>query len=536
MPIQKIYPDIYDPALSGEAEPNLLRRRLYAGVRRLLAELFEVSESKTPEHPKDFPADTTAQIDEVRLAAIIGQLLLSGYDDPSQGRLERGFPSSRDLIFQGAGHEPNPGHPPPDTVPLRVHVVPEFVDQFTQAVRKFNANKGLYTQVFIQLRDKGGGQANGSATKTTIRSKQIAEVTERLITENVSPNDPHIILQVLSAIQQSLGGVVDAHPSALDIDLPELDAGTTVEIIPDNVRAVQAIYFSAQLEEMKLHAVVEKLVEHFERGMIPVTRGSAADKLYAWIKDTPQRLTEIDRRGLYGRVLGLAQGATNDAMPNREFSDLWRRFLATLSIKRREIFSSERDEVSVEQIHKAGRDLAVNISLHGYGMAHPAAIEMQDIVRQTIAIADEPAILRAYGVNDRWQLVDRVATLYLGGAVNGVKYRTLAAAGEKIIRWLADRAPILASSSAAGLSITDIQGNPTRDFLYISDLAERWLAVTGTADESVRQISDPVDLQQQYTVPMLGQQSVIPQSVHDVLSQMGNGINGVGNLPAIPQA
>jgi hypothetical protein len=390
--------------------------------------------------------------------------------------------------------------------------------------------------VWEQLKEKGTGEVNGPAAATIIRAKQIAEVTERLITERVSPSDPHIVLHVLNAISQSLGGVFDSQGSVLDIDLPELDAGTAVEIIPDNVRAVQAIYFSAQLEEMRMHAALEKLVEHFQTGMLPVSRGSAADKVYAWIKGTQDRLNEVERRSIYGRVLGLAQGATNEGMPNREFSDLWFRFLSTLSLKYREVFSTEKDEVSVEQVHKAARDLAVNISLHGYGIAYNAAIEMQAIVRDVIAILDESDVLMAYGVRDRWQLVDRVSALYLGGAVNGVKYRTMASAGEKIIKWLADKAPILASSSPAGLALVDAKGEPTPEFKFIADLAERWLAVTGTQDEIVRRSSEPVDLQTQYTVPMLGQASgIMPQAVQDALNQVGAG-GVIPNLPVIPQA
>jgi hypothetical protein len=334
--------------------------------------------------------------------------------------------------------------------------------------------------------------------------------------------------------------VISADPSALAIEPPNLDTDA-VEIIRPNLEAVRMIYYSAQLEEMKLHAVNEKIVEHFHVGLLPITKGSAADKIYAYFKKAPDRLTEMERRGLYGRVLGLAQGNVKDVMPNREFSTLWLRFLATVSQKFREVVSTERDQVSIEQVHKSARDLAVNLSLHGYGLASPGALELKAIVEEVLAILDEKEVQMAYGVRDRYQMVDRVASLYLGGATNGVKYRTMAATGEKIIKWLADSAPVLASGSAAGLNLVIWNGAtriPTNAFRYLADLCERWLAVTGTSDQTTQQNTEPLDLKTQYTVPLLGADLGMPQSVQDALSQVrgGMGLPNVPGLPTIPQA
>jgi hypothetical protein len=153
-----------------------------------------------------------------------------------------------------------------------------------------------------------------------------------------------------------------------------------------------------------------------------------------------------------------------------------------------------------------------------------------------IELLSEPDVLGAYGVHDVWQLVDRVSTLYLGGPVNGVKYRTMAASGEKIIAWLTRKAPLLSSASAIGLRISHEGPNgrvPTDDFRALAELCERWLAVTGTPDATAESNTDPVDLQRQNTVPMLGQNISYPQAAQDVLNQAGIGMPA---LPAIPQA
>jgi hypothetical protein len=132
-------------------------------------------------------------------------------------------------------------------------------------------------------------------------------------------------------------------------------------------------------------------------------------------------------------------------------------------------------------------------------------------------------------------MVDRVSALYLGGSVNGVKYRTMAATGARIIDWLATNHSILSSGTSARLKIRNGTGGATADFENLAELCERWLAVTGTPDAQTTANTDPVDLQQQYTVPMLGQsQGAMPQAVQDALDQVGGG--NLPNLPVIPQA
>jgi hypothetical protein len=559
-----IYPDIFDPDLESgpnlppgspgdiRADENVRHKRLYLAVGYLFRHSFNLLQKDGAGHypatnSKDFDANFTTA-DRNRFAAVYGQLLLGGFDDPSLGRLERGFPGARDIYLDGGDETGSFGQEAvPDQsnvsgwtwIKFRVLIVPEFVAAFQDAFRAYTENGAIYDQVFGEIKKAAVGRA-APGSLPHIETRDIAAVGQRLITRGVSPNDPYINLQIQNALSQTLGGVVDGDPSALNIEPPDLDTVAAIEILPDNVRAVRMIYFSSQLEEMKLHAVYDKMFEHFHVGLLPITRGKAADKMYALFKRTTVRLNEMERRALYGRCVGLAQGNVADVMPNREFSTLWMRFLSTVSQKFREISSFERDQVSVEQVHKSARDLAVNLSLHGYGLASPAAGELQAIIEEIFSVMDEKEVQMAYGVRDRWQLVDRVASLYLGGAGNGVKFRTLAATGEKIINWLAESAPVLASGSAAGLQIVTWNGQrriPTPTFTTLAEWCERWLAATGTSDQVVAQNTEPLDLKTQYTVPMLGQNMTsMPQAVQDALNSVrGSGVN-LPNLPNIGQA
>jgi hypothetical protein len=262
---------------------------------------------------------------------------------------------------------------------------------------------------------------------------------------------------------------------------------------------------------------MDKVVEQFMVGALPISRGTGGDALYRYYKEAKDRLTEHERRGLYGRCFGLAQGSVEEPMPNREFNDLWIRFLSAVSASGRELTSTERKQVSDEQVFKSARDLAVNLSVHGYGLAHFAAVELQSLVKSIKTELSGQDILQAYGVKDIWQLVERVSNMYLGGAVNSVRQRTMAQSGAKVMNWLASKAPNLTGASKQ---------------LYIDQEiishAERWLAVTGTPDTTVERYSEPVALQSQRTIPDFGQ---LPSGdvLRDALAKMNN-------LPAVPQA
>jgi hypothetical protein len=366
----------------------------------------------------------------------------------------------------------------------------------------------------------------GTDEVRTVYTRQLAEVVRRLVEERANPLDPQLRLRILNALSLAIGSKVEGNASAIDIDLPDLDAGTAVDILADNVKALGAMYFAAQLEEMKLFTVADRVTEHFMTGMLPMSRGPGGERIYKYLKEAPNRFTEVERRSMYARAFGVAQGSVGEQMPNREFSDLWIRFLSSVSLLHRQLNSSERTLVSEEQALKAARDLAVNLSLHGYGVAHFAAVELQNLVREVKEMLQHSDVLAAYGVRDVWQLVDRVSTLYLGGAVNGVRYRTLAQSGGEIILWLARNAPALASVARTTNGLFTQPGDP-----LISHV-ERWLAVTGTSDSTVEQYSEPMDVKAQPTIPSLPSQMTVPDAVRNALNQVTNGIQ----IPGLPQA
>ncbi len=297
----------------------------------------------------------------------------------------------------------------------------------------------------------------------------------------------------------------DIAPSLIGIDLPDLDAQDDFQIQADNIIALQPAYFAAMFEELKAFAVVDKLVELFQNGVLPVGRGEAGNGLFKYWKETATRVSEAERRSFYARALGVS-GGDDGGMPNREFNDLFLRFVSSVSsfVRQNNVDDLLRTKlpgaISQQQVRKSARDLASNLSLHGYGMAYFMATELQKQVKDVIKLLNDKDIKNAYGARDMWQVIDQVATLELGGAKNSLRYRTMATSGAIIMAWLAKNAALLSNSSFGPvLSVDDIRNPPPRpngekattsptDFDLVN-ACEQWLAVTGTQEDTVEDYS-----------------------------------------------
>jgi hypothetical protein len=220
-------------------------------------------------------------------------------------------------------------------------------------------------------------------------------------------------------------------------------------------------------------------------------------------------------------------------MPNREFNDLWIRFISAVSsyIRQNQLDNLLRANipgaVTQQQVRKSGRDLAQNLSLHGYGMTYFAATDLQKQIKDVITLLSDQAIRSAYGARDMWQVIDQVTALELGGTANTVRYRTMATAGAIVMAWLAKRAKRLSDSSFdAILDINVIRypvppasgQKPTSDptDADLVNACEQWLAVTGTEEAQVEQFAQP-----KLAPSMTSKPIQVPQVARDVLESAG---------------
>jgi hypothetical protein len=365
----------------------------------------------------------------------------------------------------------------------------------------------------------GGGSTpvTDDTPGVTVVARQLSEVSRRLVEEQASADDPQLKVRVTALLSVVLGDSISGRASAIEVDLPNLEDETQATILRDNVISCAPIYMAAMLEDYNMFRAAHTISDQFMQGMVPLSRGPGGNALYDFIRDTPNRFTEVERRTIYAQVLGLAQGSVEVQLPNREFADLWIRFLSAVSLNNRQNgaqFVNSRlvttgALVTPEQVFKAAKDLAVNLSLHGYGIGYFAGIELQKLIRTVKTMLSFPDIIAAYGVRDIWQLVERVSQIYLGGSVNGVRQRTMAQTGANIIQFLADKAGVL-SGALVNLDTTAINSD-----------VERWLAVTGTDDNMVDKYSAPVAVTQQPTIPMTFGSGQGMELVRNALQQVG---------------
>lgn len=494
----ELYPDLAPEFTEGASDAeksrqdasNRLKQQFFLAVRRILTERFGLTEpvpffevpvitigtkaatlTATTDGPKDVLAGVSLK-GRAYFLGVAGLLLLDGLQEPLLGKPETAL-GGDDVTFVENG--------------VRVNISRRFIEGVVKAVQEFSASAALFSRVYEILREEGDQEKY-----VVVYARQLGEVARRLTEERANATDPQLRRRVLNTLSASLNAAIGGRTSAIDIDLPDLEEGTESDIVADNVKAVAAIMFAAALEDLKFFAVADKISEMFITGALPISRGTGGELLYRFIRQAPERMTEVERRSLYARTLGLAQGSVDEPLANRDFNDLWIRFLSAVSYNRREKDSQERRRVLDETVFKAGRDLAVNLSLHGYGMAHFAAVELQALVRDVSNIFSAPDILASFGARDRWQLVERVSAMSLGGSVNSVRQRTMAQSGSRIVLWLAENTAALVSPRA----LLPLDG--------IAADVERWLAVTGTPDAAIEKWSEPMALQNQRTIPDFG--------------------------------
>jgi hypothetical protein len=277
------------------------------------------------------------------------------------------------------------------------------------------------------------------------------------------------------------------------------------EIIADNIRALQPVYFAGMLDEMKAFQVLDRLVELFQSGILPVGSGRTGSDLFKYWKDTSLRISENERRNLYAHVFGFPGGHAN-TKPNHEFNDLWSRFISSVAAFARQntvedvIQTHMPEALNSQLVRHVGRELAANLSLHGYGWTHFIAAELQKQINTIIKLLSSSDIKAAYGARDMWQVIDLVANLELGGSRNTSRYRTMANAGAIIIAWLAANSRKLTRTSDASVIDLDRINKADRRHRVVkptsrptdADLVnacEQWLVVSGTTDDAVDDFS-----------------------------------------------
>jgi hypothetical protein len=193
---------------------------------------------------------------------------------------------------------------------------------------------------------------------------------------------------------------------------------------------------------------------------------------YECWRDARERMSADERRGFYAHTFGVPSGDAGDVEPNREFTALWLRFLATVSEFERQQAAGDA-VISKQDVQIRARELAANISRHG-AYAAAAAIAIEDQRKVLVDLLSDPDLQQAYGVRGVWRLIERVSELEFGGSRSSARYGTMAENGAVVFAWLTN------------LGEHDADAD-------LAQACEQWLAVAAVADEAVDEFARPID-------------------------------------------
>lgn len=398
-----------------------------------------------------------------------------------------------------------------------------FNAAFFRALGEARGSDDLSQRVLPILGTVGGGRANAA---------EFARVMRALERKGVSADEPQLGRRIDEALDRVQHGASDDFDRIADagIDLPDLEAAADNDIVADNVKLMGAVICAAMLEELKAFQVADHITQAAQAGSLPIGQGAAGKLLYKRWKQAPLRMTEGERRTVYAMTMGQPGGDPAAGM-NREFNDLWLRFVSSVSsfVRQQDVDRLLRanlpSALGQQTVRKAARDLATNLSLHGYGMTFYAAVDLQEEVKGLITLLSDKDILAAYAARDMYQVIDTVATLDLGGARTGTRFRTLATSGMIITAWLGKNVEKIMRSYGPLIDMMEVRspspkmsGNKATKDPTDYDLVnacELWLADTAIADSRVEEMSQPRE-----TPVMTSKPVAIPSFAREFLEDM----------------
>ncbi len=414
-----------------------------------------------------------------------------------------------------------------------------FTRAFFEALGEARGYGLLADKVLVLLAQEGDPDGQGG-TDPTVRCEEFARVMRELRRAKVDANEPQLRRRINEVLDKVQNVGTEDRIAERDIDLPDLEDIQDENIMAENVRVMGPMIVSTMFEELKVFQVVDRIVEQFQHGVLPIGPGEAGQLLYRYWREAPNRMSEQERRNFAAITLGVP-GGDPGGMVNRDFNDLWIRFVSAVSsfVRQNEVDallrSATPSPISHQQVRKAARDIASNLSLHGYGMAHYAAREVAEHVKFMIKLLSDPEIRASYGAKDMWQVVDQVATYDLGGARTSSRYRTLATCGTIITAWLADNVARINRTATGPLIDMDVVRNPpvasshkaTKDpnDYDLVNACELWLADTATPDSEVEKLSQTP----RNTPTMTSKPIPIPAMARDMLDDLGDIGVGLGH-------
>ena len=409
------------------------------------------------------------------------------------------------------------------------------------------------------LADEGDPDGRGGKQPEVI-AREAAEVLRELRRRGVQVNEVQMRRRVNEALNRSQhvdepGPYARTVTSDAGINPPDLESVERYNLMPDNIRLMGVMIVAAMFDEIRAFQCLDYCVESSQRFEMvlgtshggrgnhhadlrirngELTKSDVGQWLYNYWRDAPNRLSELERRTFLAQTIGVTGGEPGTRR-NADFQPLMMHLCSNVSKLITQHRESENPAYIFQQrARKAARDLAANLSLHGYGMAYYAAGELQKQLNFVIDVLGHPEIRANFGAHDMWQVCDQINTLHLpGGPRNTLKYQTLATCGTIITAYLANNARGIMSATGQFIDMNEVR-NPSpyppgqkaithpNDFDFVN-ACELWLSESGVADTQTQEYAAMREAPVQTSRP-IQMPSVVQEMLGDI-GDLGVGLN-----------
>jgi len=263
---------------------------------------------------------------------------------------------------------------------------------------------------------------------------------------------------------------------AFGVTLPPLRGGTAAGITADVVRMFAAMYLHAELEQAGVLIAAELLGQ--SRYELPLRDAAVVARLEAFDRGARRRLTRDQRDYLFARVFGL--GRVGPELASSANPDFMRLLLALCEaihqLNEEARWGIAATGIRVERVRIAAATLVDNLSSRQFGNVLIAARQINETLREAIAILTNRGILVHFGAQTMWDVLRRIfgeLTPDLGRLV------TRGQSGMSLLTWIAGYLNWFAR--------TDPTPPSAAAFASAAMFAAQWRAASGVAEPASAQ-------------------------------------------------
>ena len=244
-------------------------------------------------------------------------------------------------------------------------------------------------------------------------------------------------------------------------------------ITPERINAVADLYYLYQHEILGVFRVALKLQELFKAGVVRLSSGDGASRLYRFDRRQVLRYTQTERFQAYLRAFGYTNVTpAPSAVPNRQFHPLFTQFVTQVArfFRDKRISEVVRDRAndpsfgSIAIVRRAGLDLRYNVKNFSYGNLNVLRVEGMQLLEEAFKILGSPDIRQLFGADSAWDVIEDVLRRYFKESVNVSARNRMAITGRDILRWLA-QSYILNSTRAPFEALLQQIAEPCEEWL-----------------------------------------------------------------------